>query len=79
MITIYVHLEGLENTLVDIEELPAVTDTLLVGRHPRRRDGKDVEYMLPNVNTLIIPIGRIMFIEVLSDELEEEFETFIRE
>jgi hypothetical protein len=79
LITIYVHLEGLENTLVDVEELPSNADTILVGRHPRRRDGKDVDYMQPNVNTLIVPISRIMFIEVMSDELEEEFETFIRE
>lgn len=79
MITLYLHLDGLENTVVDVEELPSMNDTLLLGRNPRRRDGKVTQYMLEEVNTIIFPVNRIVYIEVLTDEQEEEFETFIRE
>jgi hypothetical protein len=79
VITIYVHIEGLETTLMDVEQLPNLTDTLLVGKNPRRRDGKDVSYVLQEVNTIIIPINRVTFIEVMTTEEEETFETFIRE
>ena len=79
MITLYVHIEGLETTLMEVDELPNVTDTLLIGRNPRRRDGKDVSFIMQEVNTLILPINRVVFIEVMTDEQEEEIETFIRE
>ena len=79
MITVYIHIEGLETTMVDIDALPEKTDVLLVGRHPRKRDGKDVDYILPDVNTIIVPLNKILFIEVMTDEREEDFETFIRE
>ncbi len=79
MLTVYVHIEGLETTLMEIEEMPSVTDTCVVGRNPRRRDGKDVSFMLPEANTLIIPLSRILFIEVMPTGQEDDFETFIRE
>ena len=79
MITVYVHIEGLETTLMEIEDLPGPTDTIIIGRNPRRRDGKDAPYMLQEVNTVIIPVHRLVFVEVMTDEQEEEIETFIRE
>jgi hypothetical protein len=77
--TLYVHIEGLENTLLEVEELPAPTDVILVGRNPRRRDGKDVPYILSEVNTVIFPLSRVLFIEVMPSGEEDEIETFIRE
>jgi hypothetical protein len=74
-----VHIDGLETTLMEVEQLPTETDTIIVGRHPRRRDGKDVDYIQQNVGTVIFPLHRILFIEIMTDEREEEFETFIRE
>ena len=79
MITLYIHLEGLETTLLDVESLPEITDTMILGKNPRKRDGKDVDYLQQNVNTIILPLHRITFIEVMTDEREEEIETFIRE
>lgn len=79
MITVYVHIEGLETSLMEIEEMPTVTDTLLIGKNPRRRDGKDLPFILPDVTTIVIPLIKVLFIEVLSQEEEEDFETFIRE
>lgn len=79
MITLYVHLEGLETALLEVEALPTPTDTCIVGRNPRRRDGKDLPYLLSDVSTIILPMTRVTFIEVLTDEAEDDFETFIRE
>lgn len=79
MITLYVHIEGLDTALLEVDQMPAPTDTALVGRNPRRRDGKDLPYILKEVNQIIIPMNRITFIEVMTQEDEEEFETFIRE
>ncbi len=79
MITLYVHIEGLDTALVEVETMPNLTDTMLICKNPRRRDGKDLPYILPDVNTMILPMNRVMFIEVMTAEEEEEFETFIRE
>lgn len=79
MITLYLHIEGIENALVEVERLPELTDTVIIGKNPRRRDGKDLPYVLPEVATLIVPLTRILFIEVMSEAQEDDFETFIRE
>jgi hypothetical protein len=79
VITLYVHIEGLEATLLDFEQLPDPSAVLLIGKNPRRRDGKDVSYVLGEVTTIMIPVNRVTFIEVMSAEEEEDFETFIRE
>ncbi len=79
MYTLYVHIEGLETSVMDVEELPKETDTLIVGRNPRKRDGKVLPYLLDEVNTIIIPLNRITFIELMSEQEDEELETFIRE
>jgi hypothetical protein len=52
---------------------------MILGKNPRKRDGKDVDYLQQNVNTIILPLHRVTFIEVMTDEREEEIETFIRE
>lgn len=79
MISIYIHIEGLESALVDVEELPKPEDSLIVCRNPRRRDGKDLSYLLPDVNMMLLPINRVTFIEVFSEAEEDDIETFIRE
>jgi hypothetical protein len=79
VITLYVHIEGLETAMMEVDQMPDITSTCIVGRNPRRRDGKDLPYVYAEVNTIIIPMNRVTFIEVMSEAQEEEFETFIRE
>lgn len=79
MVTVYVHLDGLETALMEVEELPKPTDTCILGRNIRRRDGKDIPYLLADVTTAIFPMSVIKFIEVIPSGEEEEIETFIRE
>jgi hypothetical protein len=70
--TVFVHLTNEDPLLLEIEALPGPTDTLLIGRHPRRRDNKDVHFILAEVTTVIFPLTRISFIEVMPTGEDEE-------
>jgi len=48
-------------------------------RNPRQRDGKDLHYLDDNVVTVLWPIERLNFIEVLTSKQEEEIIGFVRE
>ncbi len=76
---IQVHIANDDPVVLDVEELPKPTDQFVMGTNPQRRDGKDVPYILREVNQVIFPWWRINFIQVLPSEREEEIMTFIRE
>jgi hypothetical protein len=48
-------------------------------KNPRKKDGKDVHYLEPNVNLVIWPFHRITFIELIQDVEEDEIISFVRE
>lgn len=75
--TLFVHLVGDEPFLLEVEDMPGPQDTLLIGKHPRRRDNKSVSYILEEVTTVILPLTRISFLEVMpSGEEEDIFKPF---
>lgn len=76
---IQVHIANDDPVVLDVEELPKPTDQFVMGTNPQRRDGKDVPYILREVNQVIFPWWRINFIQILPSEREEEIMTFIRE
>jgi hypothetical protein len=76
--TIVIHMLNEDPVLGEIDELPQKTDTLMLIRTPRRRDGKDLPYLEANVTSVIWPTSRISFIEVLPGS-EEEIISFVRE
>jgi hypothetical protein len=78
MPTIVVHMLNEDPVLGEIDELPEKSDTLMLIRSPRRRDGKDLPYLEPNITSVIWPTSRISFIEVLPGS-EEEIISFVRE
>lgn len=65
--------------LGEIDEFPAASDNILILKNPRRRDGKDLPYLEPNVSTVLFPITRVSFIEILSGGEDEEIISFVRE
>jgi hypothetical protein len=65
--------------LGEIEKIPAATDTLILVKNPRQRDGKDLRYLEVSVNQVIWPVTRVNFIEILPSEDEEEIITHVRE
>jgi hypothetical protein len=78
-ISIVVHLQSAEPILCEIDELPNPTDQTMILHNPRRPDGKDLNYIMEKVVTVIWPISRISFIEVLPSEEEEDIIGFVRE
>ena len=78
-ISIVVHLQSAEPILCEIDELPSPTDQTMILHNPRSKDGKDLNYIMEKVVTVIWPISRISFIEVLPSEEEEDIIGFVRE
>lgn len=79
MLTIVLHIQNEDAVLGEMEALPTMQDTMVTVKHPRRRDGKDLIYLDANVTTVIWPISRINFIEIMPSAEEEEIIGFIRE
>ncbi len=74
-----VHIANEDPMVAEVEEMPAPGDSSIVLQNPRRRDGKDVPYLQANISTIIVPMHRIMYIEVMPSEAEEKVITFVRE
>lgn len=74
-----IHIANDDPIVVDVDELPKPGDQFVLGMNPQRRDGKEVPYILREVNQVIFPWWRINFIQILPSEREEEIETFVRE
>jgi hypothetical protein len=79
MPSILIHLMNEDPVLGEVDALPAVSDTLLCVKNPRHRDGKDLRYLELNVSTVMWPISRINYIEVMPSGEEEEIISFVRE
>ena len=72
MHSLLIHISGEEAILAEVEELPKTTDTAIYCINPRRRDGKELHYVLSEVQTIYLPIHRIIFAEVMPSGAEEE-------
>ena len=77
--TLLLHIANEEPTVVEVEKLPTAADTLIIGSNPRRRDGKDLPNLAPNVMTVIWPMSRMIFIEIMPSSDEEKVVGFVRE
>jgi hypothetical protein len=77
--SIIIHPTGEEPIIGEVEELPKPTDISVTLNSPRRLDGKELHYLAENVLTVIWPIQRLNFIEVLPTKAEEEIIGFVRE
>ncbi len=74
-LSVIIHIANEDPILGELEEIPSVSDTLLLVKNPRRRDGKDIHYLLNNVTEVIWPIQRVSFIEILPKAEEEDYLT----
>lgn len=62
-----------------MEELPNLTDTLIIVNNPRLKDGKDLHYLESNVVKVIWPVDKISLIEIMGSEDEDQIIGFVRE
>lgn len=78
-ITVLIHVSNEDPVVGEIDELPAPTDNTITVNNPRRRDGKDLPYLEGNVVTVVWPLHRINFIEMLPTHEDEKLIGFVRE
>ena len=79
-ISVIIHIANEEPIAGEIEDMPEPGDTVLIVNNPRRRDGKDLQYLTESdITSVIWPWVNINFIEVLPSEEEEEIIGFVRE
>lgn len=76
---VLLHILNAEPVLGEIDELPNPSDTFIKVNHPRRMDGKELHFLAENVVTVLWPMDKLNFIEVLSGEEEEQIIGFVRE
>jgi hypothetical protein len=62
-----------------MESMPSTLDVTITVKNPRRRDGKDLPYLDPSVTTVVWPMSRVNFIEVMPGRDEEDIITQVRE
>lgn len=79
MPSIIVHMLNEDPIIAEVDDLPGPSDLILTIKNPRRRDGKDLPYLDGRVMTVIFPISRISFIEVLPSGEDEAIITHVRE
>jgi len=77
--TVLVHLSGEDSVVGEVDLIPTPTDTTITLNSPRRRDGKDLAYIQGNVVTVVWPMHRINFIEILPTAEEEHIIGPVRE
>jgi hypothetical protein len=77
--TVILHIENSEPVVGEVDEIPSPGDMLLVVNNPRRRDGKDLHFISENSLSVIWPISKLNFIEILSGSEDEEIIGFVRE
>jgi hypothetical protein len=77
--TLIIHIKNSEPVTGEIDELPSPSDTLIGLNHPRRLDGKDLNYLSEDAVTVFWPVEQLNFVEVVSGEKEEAIIGFVRE
>lgn len=78
-IQVILHLQNTEPVLGEVDELPTPQDHLIKVRNPRKRDGKDLSNLEPEVEVVYWPVERLNFIEVLPTDSDEPIIGFVRE
>ena len=79
MPSVILHISNEDPVLGEMDDLPGIGDSIVIVKNPRRKDGKDLPHLDGNVTTVIWPMARINFIEVLPNREEEEIISHVRE
>ena len=77
--TLILHIANTDPVVGEVDELPTPSDIMIAVTNPRRKDGKDLHYLAENASIVYWPIATINFIEVITEEIDEEIISFVRE
>ena len=64
MHTIILHVANSEPIKVDVEELPDVADTCVIGKNPRLRSDRELDWLDEGVTTIVVPMHRLNYIQI---------------
>ncbi|MFO7168524.1 MAG: hypothetical protein DIU80_010935 [Chloroflexota bacterium] len=70
--TVILHIAGEDPVLADLEQEPEPHHTFVRVTNMRKRDGKDVPYLTPGVQSVIFPWHRITFLEIMPSAEERD-------
>ena len=75
---VLVHISNEDPIVAEMDYIPERTDQVVIINNPRRRDGKDIHFIMDAVQTVIFPMHRISFIELYPTK-EKQVVGFFRE
>ena len=64
MYTIVLHIANAEPVKVEVDELPLASDNCVIGKNPRMRSDKELDWVDEGVTTVIVPMHRLNYIQV---------------
>lgn len=67
MITLLLHVSNSEPIKLDVDDMPHPSDVMIVGKNPRDRKDREVDWLDEGVITVMFPWSRINLIQVLPD------------
>jgi hypothetical protein len=70
--TVILHIAGEDPVLADLDQEPQPNDNFIRVSNMRKRDGKDVPYLAPGVQSVIFPWHRITFLEIMPSAEERD-------
>jgi hypothetical protein len=79
MPTVIVHILGEESVMGEVDKLPDASDNMIVVKNPRRKDGRELDLIEPDCDTVLWPITRINLIELVGAGEGEKIISFVRE
>jgi hypothetical protein len=77
--TLLIHIVNEDPIVGEVDDLPGNTDTLILVHNPRRRDGKDIHYLDSSVVSILMPVSRTTFIEIIPSEIEENLISHVKD
>ncbi len=69
---VILHLTGEDPTVAEMEEEPQPGDLFIKVTNMRKRDGKEVAYLAPGVESVIFPWHRVNFLEMMPSEEDRD-------
>jgi hypothetical protein len=67
MITLLLHISNAEPVKLDVDDMPHPSDIMIIGKNPRDRTDREVDWLDDGVTTVMFPWARINLIQVLPD------------
>ena len=77
--TLVLHIQNSEPVVGEVENIPSPSDHLIIINNPRKVDGKDLAFLSEDTISVLWPVERLNYIEVLSGKEEDEIIGFVRE